>query len=136
MVQWGLEFRTNDFRIHLKTERFKVRISNGEKKNNNNGGHFVRFSNGPPFENRTIQNGCFKLGRFIYKEEIIYSNIKQPRLAIVWYSNGPDHSKTETKWLTILTKMADHSKTERYSKTERHRPSEFERVRNSSPHCC
>ena len=29
IVQWGLEYRTFKFRIHSKTELFKVRFSNG-----------------------------------------------------------------------------------------------------------
>ena len=35
-----------------------------------NGGHFVRFSKGQPFENRTFQNGRFSLGSFIYKDNL------------------------------------------------------------------
>ena len=28
-IQWGLKYRTFKFRIHLKTEHFKVQFSNG-----------------------------------------------------------------------------------------------------------
>ena len=36
---------------------------------------------------------------------------------MVWFSNGPDHSKTEQNG-GFCYKMADHSKTEHHSKTE------------------
>ena len=34
------------------------------------------------------------LGRFIFKENL-YLYIKRPRLAMVWFLDGPEHSKTE-----------------------------------------
>ena len=58
-IQSGLEFRTFEFRIHSKTERLKVQISNGSV-----------FE--PPFKNRTIQTGRFSLDRFIYKHNFYY----------------------------------------------------------------
>ena len=62
-IQWGLEFRTLEYRIHSKTERFDVLISN------------VRISNGPyhsKTEHLNIQNGRFKLGCFKYKKFLLY----------------------------------------------------------------
>ena len=58
-IQWGLEFRPFENRIHSKTERFKV-----------------RFSNGSVFEwtirKPNIQNGRFSLGRFIYSKKKLF----------------------------------------------------------------
>ena len=62
------------------------------------------------FEWSKKQNGCSKLGRFMYIK-IYFLYIKRPRLVIVRISNGWDHEPN-----TI-----DHPKSER--------------VRYSSPHC-
>ena len=65
-LQSGLEYRTFEFRIHSNSERFKILISNGSV-----------FK--PPFKNRTIQNGRYSLGNFIYKIFLLCV-VKQPRL--------------------------------------------------------
>ena len=69
-----------------------------------------RYSDGlwsRPFETE-FQNGRSKLGRFIYNENL-FIYIKQLRLAMVRFSNGPYHSKTE---LSTIKKTFYHSKTE------------------------
>ena len=53
-----------------------------------------------PFQIRTFQNGRSKLGRFIQKENL-FIFIKRPRLSMVRFSNGPDHSKTELSTIRI-----------------------------------
>ena len=114
-IQWGLEYRTFEYRIHSNTERFHV--LNWDGSDFEWSVHSYSYSYERTIRNPNKQNGRSKVGRFI-KIIFFFIYIKQPRLAIVRYSNGPDHSKTEQK-------MADHSKTERHSKTELCRPSEI-----------
>ena len=124
-IQWGLEYRTrSEFGWSMA-----VRFSNGIRFLN--GQPFcVRFSNGWPFCVRFLNGTMASLGCFIYKENL-FMYIKRPSLAIVWFSNGPDHSKTEQNgrhlvFLPFKNRTLQHSVFEwiRYSN-----------VRNSSPHC-
>ena len=59
-VQWGLEFRTLEFQIHSKTERFSCSVLGIQMIWNGPS----QYWNGP-FENQTFQNGHSKLGRCI-----------------------------------------------------------------------
>ena len=140
VVQWGLEFGMLENRIHSKTERFKIRFSNGLQLWNE------------PFENRTfkmaalaqvilyknlfLQNGLgylpFKIGtkwqpfcsvfewlktkwlhqpRQFYEYKYFLYKFKMVQVNYVRFSNGWDQNRT----------TMDHPNTEL--------------VRYSSPHC-
>ena len=64
IFQWGLEYRTFEFRIHMNSEHFKIWILNGSV-----------FESILWFESTiwkpNFQNGRSKLGSFIYKEKKI-----------------------------------------------------------------
>ena len=69
LFRWWPEYSGGSNSEHSNTE--SIRKPNVSKfgfrmVEKQNGGHFVRFSNGQPFENRTFQNGRFSLDRFIY----------------------------------------------------------------------
>ena len=68
------------------------------------------------------------LGRFIYWNNFF----KRPRLAMVRFLNGPDHSKMEQNGPHFIK---NHSKTEPFeNRTDPYHP-KSEHVRYSSPHC-
>ena len=123
-IQWGLEFRTFEYRIHLKTERFNIRFSNHPNHSKNELFTIRKPNDGQPrslkklfyetvqasghsksehfrsdFEWSIKQNGRISLGRFILKGKKLYKTTQANHVRIWngWDLNGTtlDYPNTE-----------------------------------------